>query len=121
MPHWSEKHSLRALYKTLTKARTLVDELLKRRKATRAFNRNADGAMNEILSAVRKKPNHYTSRRLVAKFKKRFEKDTVLAAIDDLKEKGSIATTRKDGGKDKSGYYVLRPLHRKATRKERER
>lgn len=93
----------------------LVDELLTRRGATRSFNRNKVGAMNAILSAVKLQPEHYTSRQLVSEFKDKFGKENVLAAIDDLKEKGSIATTRKDGGKGKSGYYVLRPLPRKAT------
>lgn len=82
---------------------------------TRRFSRkNAAGAMKTIMSAVEEKPEHYTSRRLVSEFKEQFGEENVLAAIDNLKEKGSIITKRMGGGKGKKGYYVLRPLSRKA-------
>ena len=69
--------------------------------------------MKKIMSAVRKKPKHYTSRQLVSKFKE-FGKENVHAAIDDLKEKGSITFARKDGKKGKKGRYVALPSSRRA-------
>jgi hypothetical protein len=111
MPHWYEKHSLRALRNKLTKTQkalddviALVDERLKRRSSVRRFNRGEEGAMKEIISAVKERPSHYTSRKLVSKFKS-FGKESVLAAIDDLQTRGLLTFER-----GKKGKYVARPL-----------
>jgi hypothetical protein len=73
-------------------------------------------AMKTIMAAVAKKPKHYTTRYLAseAKYGAKFGSEIVRAAIAGLEEKEAITFSRKDGGKNKKGAYVLVPLSKKA-------
>jgi hypothetical protein len=74
-------------------------------------------AAKAILGKVIAKPKHYTSRYIASSASSigsKYGAEIVRAALASLEGKEAITFTRKDGGKNKKGQFVLVPLSRKA-------